>query len=179
MTFYYFINHILNDTNLSILKKIYFFNYYIDEEIKTDRFKNNSILSNEILKVYNRLYNFYESKYIFKLRNITFYISNSNDELLQNEFLFLQLLCESYFSEEHPIYLLDKLMKNPIKYKAHISRLLNYNIFDEFITLKSYMKTNNKIFFYENNNLNFKKNISHEIYLIHINNTCYKSYFTV
>jgi hypothetical protein len=179
MTFYYFINHIVKNNLIVDSKKISFLRTYIDQEIKTDRFNNNIILSNEIIKIYNRLYELYESKYVFNVRNISFYISEPNDKLIQNEFLFLQLVCESYFLEEHPIYLLNKLIKNPIKYRSHIIRLLEYNIFDEFITLKSYMKTKNKLFTKENKDINYNKNISYIIYLIHINNTNFKSFFTI
>lgn len=179
MTFYYFINHILKNNEISNSKKITFLRHYINIESETDRFKNNIILSEEILKIYNRLYDFYHSKYLFKIRNVTFYISDSNDTLIEKEFSYLYLVCESYFLEEHPILLLDKLIKTPIEYKSHISRLLNYYIFDEFITLKSYMKSNNELFIQENNNIKYTKNISYTIYLIHINSTIFKSYFIV
>jgi hypothetical protein len=168
MTFYYFINHIIKDKNIDIYKQISLLHNYINREKNSVRFSNNPILANEIIYISNKLNKFYESKYLFR-----------NNKNIYNELSYLQLVCESYFLEEHPVYLLNKLIKTPIKYKSHIIRLLTYNAFDEFITLNSYMKMSDTDFNRENNHNNYTKNMSYQIYLININNTIFNSFFIV
>lgn len=74
MTFYYFINHILKDNNIDIFKKISYLHIYINRERTNDRFINNPILSNELINVYNNLYKIYESKYLFKIIDVKFFL---------------------------------------------------------------------------------------------------------
>lgn len=179
MTFYYFINHILKDNSIDVFKKISFLHIYINREKTNNKFINNPILASEIINIYNKLYKIYESKYLYKSIGINFFYYQPNYDIIYYEFLYLQLVCESYFLEEHPVYLLDKLIKSPIKYKLYIIRLLNYDIFDEFITLRSYMKLDMKDFIRENKNNNYTKNTSYQIYLININSTHFKNYFTL